>query len=82
VVHVTWTLVTFALAVPLPFVTTQFCAGFEGCVRTVTLYAAPLAMAVVNVKVVAPALTDKLLPPLSCNTSPVPVRPETLPPMV
>jgi hypothetical protein len=37
VVHVTWMFVTFALAVPLPFVTVQVWAGLEGCVKTVTL---------------------------------------------
>jgi len=30
-----WTFVTFAVAVPLPLVTVQVCAGLEGCVRTV-----------------------------------------------
>jgi len=82
VVHVTWTLVTFARAVPLPFDTTQFCVGLEGCVRTVTLYALPLTIAVENVKVVALALTDRLSPPLFCNANPEPVRPETVPPML
>jgi len=38
VVQVTEILVTLPLpTVPLPLVTTQFCAGLEGCVRTVTL---------------------------------------------
>jgi hypothetical protein len=36
---------------------------------------------VLNVKLPL-ALTDRLLPPLSCKTSPVPVSPETVPPMV
>ena len=35
--HVTATLVTFPVAVPLPFATEQVCVGFVGCVRTVTL---------------------------------------------
>jgi hypothetical protein len=41
----------------------------------------PLASAVANVK--APfAETVRLSPPLSCSTSPVPVRPVTVPPIV
>ena len=43
VVHATVMLVTFALAVPVLFVTAQVCAGDEGCVCTVTAYAPPLA---------------------------------------
>ncbi len=39
-------------------------------------------MLVVNAKLVALALTGRLLPPLSCNTSPVPERPDTAPPIV
>src|ERR1017187_1263501 len=35
--HATCTFVTFALAVPLPFVTVQVSDGLDGCVRTVTL---------------------------------------------
>src|ERR1035441_9381916 len=83
VVHETATLVTLALAtVPLPpAVTPQVCAGLECCENTVTLKVPPLAMAVVNVKLPF-ALTDRLLPPLSCNTSPVPARPVIVPPMV
>ncbi len=37
------------VTVPKPLVTPQVCAGPEGCVRTVTLYVLPLAMAVENV---------------------------------
>ncbi len=73
--------VTFAKAVPLPMVTTQFCAGLEGCVRTVTAYVVPLAMAVAKVKLPF-ALTGRLSPPLSSSTRPVPERPETATPIV
>jgi hypothetical protein len=79
--HATSTFVTFAVAVPLPFVTVQVSAGLAGSVSTVTLYAPPLFTGVVNVN--APfALTGKLFPPLSCNTSPDPLSPLTLPPIV
>ena len=37
VLQAIWTFVTLAVAVPLPLVTAQVCAGLEGCVRTVTL---------------------------------------------
>jgi hypothetical protein len=47
----------------------------------VTLYAPPLSSAPVKVKVPL-AETDKLLPPLSCKTSPEAVSPDTLPPIV
>jgi hypothetical protein len=40
-----------------------------------------LAIAAVNVKLPV-ALTGKLFPPLSCNTSPVPERPVAAPPIV
>jgi hypothetical protein len=36
-VQETVTLVTSALAVPLPLATVQVCAGLDGCVITVTL---------------------------------------------
>src|SRR5271165_6696298 len=78
----TATLVTLAVAVPLPPVTVQVCAGFVGCVWTVTAYDPPLATALANLKVVAAAATVKLSVPLSTNTRPVPVRPEMDPPMV
>jgi len=39
-------------------------------------------MLVVNAKVVALGLTGRLLPPLSCSTSPVPESPDTVPPIV
>ena len=73
VVQVTWTFVTFEFAVPLPFVTRQVCAGLDGCVSTVTLYALPPARGWLKVNAVAPEVTDRLLPPLSCSTSPLPV---------
>jgi hypothetical protein len=37
VLQVTFTLVTFVLAVPLALATEQVCVGFDGCVSTVTL---------------------------------------------
>src|SRR5579862_250763 len=82
VVHVTTTVVTFAVAVPLPLLIAHTCVGLDGWVSTATAYAPPLATAVLKVKVVAPALTERLLPPLFCSTSPLPVRPETVPPTV
>jgi hypothetical protein len=72
--------VTLAVAVPLPLVTVQLWP--TGWVSTVTLYAPPLATAVEKVKLVAFALTVRLSPLLSCNTSPVPVSPVTVPLMV
>jgi len=39
-------------------------------------------MLVVNAKLVAPALTCRLLPPLSCKISPAPESPDTVPPIV
>ncbi len=81
VVQLTWMPVMFALAVPPPPVTTQFCKGAEGCARTVTLYVAPLAMDVAKVKLPF-APTGRLSPLLSCKTSPVPERPDTVPPIV
>ena len=65
--HVTRTLVTFASAtvpVSVPIVTVQVCAGTEGCVSTVTAYAAPLATGVAKAKLPL-ALTVRLSPPLS-----------------
>src|ERR1700691_1639039 len=75
------TVVTFAVAVPLPPVTAQLCGGFVGCVATVTAYAPPVAMEVAKVKLPL-ALTGRLSAPLSWRTSPVPVRPVTVPPIV
>jgi hypothetical protein len=80
-VQATCTVVTFPVAVPLPFETLQFCVGLEGCVETVTLYVAPLLSGVEKVKLPL-LLTEKLLPPLSCRVSPVPAKPETVPPIV
>jgi hypothetical protein len=82
VVQATVTDVTFAEAVPVPLVTVQVCAGLLGCVRTVTLYAPPLAIDVTNVNFVAAAATVKLSPALFCKTNPVPVSPLIVPPMV
>src|SRR5713226_7951711 len=81
VVQVTCTVVTFAEAVPLPLVTVQVCAGPVGCVSTVTAYFAPLAREVLNVNEPL-AEIERLSPPLSWRTSPVPDRPEIVPPMV
>jgi len=82
VVQATWTLVTFAVAVPLPLVTAQVSAGLDGCVRTVTLYVPPLGIGVLNVKAVAAEATATLLLLLSCSTKPEPERPEIVPPIV
>jgi hypothetical protein len=79
--HETCTVVTFAVAEPLPFATVQVCEGVVGWVRMVTSKGLALAIAVAKVK--APfALIVSLSPPLSCKTRPVPVRPATVPPMV
>src|ERR1700722_12929081 len=79
--QVTRMLPTLAFAVPLPSATLQTCAGFVGCVRTVTLYIVPAASAVANVNPpLAPTL--KLSPPLSCSTNPLPARLTTVPPIV
>jgi hypothetical protein len=72
-------LVTFAVALPEPFVTVQLCTGLIGCVSTVTAYV--LVTAVAKVKVPFAAIV-RLSPPLSCRTIPVPRRPTTVPPMV
>src|SRR6267142_1510244 len=81
-VQVTRMLTKFALpTAPVPPLTTHVCAGLEGCVSTVTLYAAPAARAVAKVN--APlAVMVRLSAALSCNTSPVPDNPVTVPPMV
>jgi len=71
-------LVTFAVAVPLPFVTVH--VWFEGCVITVTAYAAPLLTAFATEKLPL-ALTVALEPPLFCSTTLAPVaRPVSVPP--
>ena len=80
VVHVTCTLVTFAVAVPLPFATVQFCAGFDGCVATVTAYALPLAIAFGKAKF--PFALTASVAPLLASIRPVPDNPETVPPIV
>jgi len=74
------TLVTFAAAIPVPLVTVQTSAA--GWVSTVTLNGWPLVTEFVKVKLVAFALTVRLLPLLSCKTRPEPVSPVTVPPMV
>ena len=75
--QVTATLVTFAEPmVPVPPLTVHVCP--DGCVFTVTAYAAPLASWVGNVKEPL-AVTDRLSPPLSCSTT-VPDSPDAVPP--
>src|ERR1700693_488999 len=71
---------TLAAAVPLPVVTVQDCVGVAGWVRTVTLYVAPMAIAVLNVNGLLVVIA-RLSPPLFCRTRPIPSRPTTLPPM-
>jgi hypothetical protein len=79
-VQLTATFVTAAAAtVPEPPVTAQVCP--DGCVLTVTLYVAALANAVLNVNDPF-ALTASVSPPLFWSASPLPVSPETDPPMV
>src|SRR3981081_1276634 len=80
-VHVVWTFVTLAVAVPLPLTTVQVCDGLEGGVATVTLKALPVATGVGKVKVPL-AVIERLSPVLFCRTIPVPVSPVTVPPMV
>src|SRR5215469_7715885 len=78
--QVTVTLVTLAVAVPNPLVTTQVCVGLLGCVRTVTLYAPGTSVAKVNCCAPVP-VTVRLSNPIFCNTNPEPVRPFTVPAM-
>src|SRR5262245_44769217 len=73
-------LVTSAAAiVPLPFAIVHTCAGFVGCVRTVTAYCAPVLTG--SVKENLPFDESvRSAPPLSCSTKPVPARPASVPP--
>jgi hypothetical protein len=79
-VHVIWTVVTLAVAVPLPLTTVQVCEGLEGGVATVTLKGLPVATAVGKVKGPLAEIV-RLSPVLFCRTIPVPVIPVTVPPM-
>ena len=76
----TATLLTTAVAVPLPFCTVQVWP--VGWVCTVTLYALPAFTVAANVKAVAFAATLRLSAALLRNTSPVPVNPLMEPPTV
>src|ERR1700722_9039390 len=58
----------------------QFCAGAEGCVFTVTTYAAPPPSWLAKVNAPA-AETAARSPALVCSTSPEPVSPVTVPPI-
>src|SRR6266404_1116627 len=79
----TCTVVTFAVAVPVPLATLQVWVGLEGWVLIMTLYVPPLAIEVLKVKATVPVpVTGRSSPPLSCRTRPLPLRPSTLPPMV
>src|SRR5579863_1988371 len=70
---------TSPFAVPLaPLVTAQVWAGFDGWVRTVTVYMSPLRMEFGKVKAPFEVIV-RLLPLLYCSTRPVPFRPETAP---
>jgi hypothetical protein len=69
------------LPLPVPLVTVQGGLGLIGWVNTVTLYGMPLGTAVANAKAPAAEIL-RLSPPLLRNTSPEPVRPVTIPPMV
>src|SRR5258708_37412103 len=71
---------TFALpTVPEPFVTVQVWLGGVGCVRTLAVYAAPLASCVVKVNAVALGFTGGFPLPFSRSTCPDPVRPTIVP---
>ncbi len=59
----------------------QVCVGEEGWVSTVTRYSRPSVTAVAKVKLPLPLMV-RLSPPLFCSTSPLPVRPATVPPTV
>ena len=83
VVQATATFVTFAPAiVPLPFVTVQVCVGLDGCVPTVTAYAAALARPVGNVKAPLAETGSVCAPAFNDNTRPLPDKPLTVPPTV
>ena len=78
--HVTWMLVTGPPpTLPAPPVKVQVSHGVVGWVFTVTTYGDPLATAIGNSNVPL-AITGSVSPPLSCSTSPLPVRPDTVPP--
>ncbi len=72
------TLVTLAVAVPEPLATWQVCVGLLGCVLTVTLYVPGTSVANVNCCVPVP-VTGRSSKPLFCKTSPVPLKPLTVP---
>ena len=76
--QVTATLLTAALARPLPFCTEQVWPA--GWVSTVTAYGAPAATGAAKLKTPL-AGTARLFAPLFCSTRPAPVRPLTMPPM-
>ena len=78
VTHAKVTLITFAVAVPVPLVIVQ--NNPVGWVFTVTAYA-PLTF-VANVKLVAPLATVRSSPALFCNTNPVAESPVIVPPIV
>ena len=80
VVQLTCTLVTLAVAVPAPSATRQVCDGLAGWVITETVYAVPLETAVAKVKL--PFALTASVAPLFPRTSPVPERPEIVPPIV
>src|SRR5260221_6731770 len=77
------TVETLLCTLPLPFTTTQVCAGFDGCVLIVTAYAEPLVSGVGNVKfTLFRPVTVTVSVPLFSNTNPLPANPETFPPTV
>src|ERR1700722_7214466 len=69
------------LIAPEPLRTVQVCVGFDGCVITVTEYAALLSSLVPKTKVPLP-LKLKESPPLSSSVRPDPLNPVTVPPTV
>src|SRR5215471_18557327 len=79
--HTTETLVTLAVATPVPKLTVQVWLGPEGWVKTVTLYAPFTGTRVGNVNVPFFVIA-RLSPPLFCRTKPVPpAYPDTEPPI-
>lgn len=77
--QVTWTFVTLALAVPLPFVTVQ--VSPLDSVFTVTAELEPEATAVGNAKEIAPDAGEMVWLP-SASNRPLAVNPLIVPPMV
>ena len=74
------TLVTLAVADPVPLVTWQVCVGLLGCVRDSNVVRARYEGREGELRVPVP-LTGRLSMPLFCNINPEPVKPLTVPAM-